>query len=292
MTITAGQVKELRERTGAGMMECKKVLMATDGDIDKAIEEMRKSGQAKADKKSGRIATEGIVVIEKSADQKLAVVIEVNCETDFVARDVNFTNFAGLLAKTALNQKVFDVEQLANAQAEGSEETLEKIRQALVVKIGENIKVRRIAHMETQGVIGTYTHSGRIAVMVDLQGGDESLAKDLAMHIAASRPIVVNREDVPEELVNKEKEIFSAQAKESGKPEEIIAKMVTGRINKFLGEVSLLGQPFVKDPNIKVDKLLQDAKAKVNSFIRFEVGEGLEKKEDNFVAEVMEQVRG
>lgn len=291
MTISAAMVMKLRERTGAGMMECKKFLIATNGDIEQAITEMRKAGQAKADKKADRIAAEGVIVIARSADSRRAVMLEVNSETDFVARDANFTEFANKAAETALETGVKDVTALAEKTLVGSHMTVEQARQELVAKIGENIKLRRLETMSSDGVVGFYLHGSRIGVMTAVKGGDETLAKDIAMHIAASRPLVVNHEQVPTEAIENEREIFTAQARESGKPQEIINKMIEGRISKFIDEVSLLGQPFVKDPNKKVGQLLKEKNAEVVSFLRFEVGEGIEKKEDNFVEEVMAQVR-
>lgn len=290
-TISAGLVMQLRERTGAGMMECKKFLIATNGDIEAAITEMRKAGQAKADKKADRVAAEGIIVIARSTDGRSAVMIEINSETDFVARDENFTNFASKVAQVALDTSVTDVAALSN-QILSSGTTVEQARQELVAKIGENIKLRRIEKMHCEGgVIGYYLHGSRIGVMVALKNGGEDLAKDIAMHIAASKPMVVSRDQVPADAIENERDIFTAQAKESGKPQEIIDKMIEGRINKFIDEVSLLGQPYVKDPNTKVGQLLKEKNAEVSAFIRFEVGEGIEKKEDNFVEEVMAQVR-
>lgn len=291
MSVSAALVMQLRERTGAGMMECKKFLVATNGDIELAISEMRKAGQAKADKKADRIAAEGVVIIHRSADLRSAVMLEINSETDFVARDENFTQFAEQAAATALATNVADVEALSNEKISGTDQTVEQARQQLVAKIGENIKLRRLTRMNCEGVIGSYLHGSRIGVMVALKNGDDALAKDIAMHIAASRPLVVNRNEVSSESIENEREIFTAQARESGKPQEIIDKMIEGRINKFIDEVSLNGQPFVKDPNIKVGQLLKDKGAEVVSFLRFEVGEGIEKKEDNFVEEVMAQVR-
>lgn len=290
-TISAKVVMELRERTGAGMMECKKFLISTNGDIEEAITEMRKAGQAKADKKADRVAAEGIVVVARSADETSAVMIEVNSETDFVARDTNFTEFCDAVAVAALKTDTTDVAVLSEA-AVSTGTTIEQARQQLVAKIGENIKLRRIAKMHCEGgVVGYYLHSSRIGVMVSLKNGTEALAKDIAMHIAASNPMVVNRDQVSAEAIENERDIFNAQAKESGKPQDIIDKMIEGRINKFIAEVSLLGQPYVKDPNITVGQLLKEKSAEVISFIRFEVGEGIEKKEDNFVEEVMAQVR-
>ncbi|HAU1150451.1 TPA: elongation factor Ts [Legionella pneumophila] len=289
-TISAALVMQLRERTGAGMMECKKFLIATNGDIEQAIIEMRKAGQAKADKKADRVAAEGIIVIARSSDERTAVMLEINSETDFVARDENFTNFANAVADVALTNLPKNIEDLSN-QALPSGITVEQARQELVAKIGENIKLRRLERVHCDGVIGYYLHGSRIGVMVALKNGSEALAKDIAMHVAASKPMVVSREQVPAEAIENEREIFTAQAKESGKPQEIIDKMIDGRINKFIDEVSLLGQPYVKDPNIKVGQLLKEKNAEVLSFVRYEVGEGIEKKEDNFVEEVMAQVR-
>ena len=291
MSISAAMVMQLRERTGAGMMECKKFLIATNGDMELAITEMRKSGQAKADKKADRVAAEGVVVIVRSEDGQSAVMLEINSETDFVARDESFTHFANSVAETALATGTVDVNALSTTMVLGSHQTVEQARQELVAKIGENIKLRRIAYVSCEGVIGSYLHGSRIGVLVALKNGTESLAKDVAMHIAASRPLVVNREEVSADAIANEREIFTAQARESGKPQEIIDKMIEGRISKFVDEISLLGQPYVKDPNIKVGQLMKEKNAEVISFIRFEVGEGIEKKEDNFVEEVMAQVR-
>lgn len=293
MTISASIVKELRERTGAGMMECKKALEGSRGDIELAIENMRKAGQAKADKKAGRVAAEGLVKIV-TKDSHLAAMVEVNSETDFVARSDDFQHFVNAVAETALRQMKEDVSALSkSALKSGDAQTVEQVRQVLVAKLGENITLRRVALYNAQkGFVGTYTHGGRIGVLVNLHGGDESLAKDIAMHIAASKPEVVNPEDLSEERKSKEAEIFSAQAAQSGKPAEIVEKMVAGRIKKFLDEVSLVGQPFVKDPDKKVEDVLKAAGAKVLSFVRFEVGEGIEKEETDFAAEVMAQAQG
>ena len=292
MAITASLVKELRERTGAGMMECKKALVETDGDMEAAIELMRKSGMAKADKKAGRVAAEGKVEILASDDNKSVVVVEVNSETDFVAKDDNFLNFTAQVAQCALANKANDAEALAEMTVDGGE-SINTLRQSLIAKIGENITVRRSIFIEPQGDnLGVYQHGARIGVIVDMKGGSEELAKDVAMHIAASKPVCINPEDVPAEEVEKEKEIFAAQAEQSGKPAEIIEKMITGRINKFLNEISLTGQPFVKDPDTTVGKLLKSAGAEVLRFERIEVGEGIEKKVDDFAAEVMAQAKG
>ena len=288
MAITAALVKELRERTGAGMMECKKMLTETNGDIEAAIEELRKRGAAQADKKAGRIAAEGTIVTVVEGDKGVAV--EVNSETDFVAKDDNFMAFANGVAQTVVEQAPSDLEGLmASAHASGG--SVEEARQALVAKIGENIGVRRfqVVTAEDGQTIGAYQHGNKISVLVRIEGGNEELAKDLAMHIAASRPVCVSADQVPADLLTKEREIFAAQAAESGKPAEIMEKMVEGRVRKYLNEVTLLGQAFVKDPDQTVEKLLKSASAQVLEFVRFEVGEGIEKKEDDFVSEVMAQ---
>lgn len=290
--ITAAQVKELRERTGVGMMECKKALLATAGDMSLAIEELRKSGRAKADKKSGRVAAEGVVLIQTAADGKYAVMVEINSETDFVARDANFIEFANAVAQTALAAKTQDVAALMAMPLAGSGMTVEEARHALVVKIGENINVRRIVLTQTTaGTIGAYLHGNRIGVVVELDTDNQELAKDIAMHIAASKPLVVSPEDVPQELIAKEKEIFMAQSATSGKPQDIVEKMVAGKLKKFLDEISLMGQPFVKDPEVTISNLLGKNRAKVVSFTRFEVGEGIEKETEDFVEAVMAQVQ-
>ncbi len=293
MSVDAKLVMELRQRTGAGMMECKKFLALPEvnGDIELAIVEMRKAGQAKADKKADRIAAEGVIVFARSEDGRRALLVEINSETDFVARDTNFTQFASDVAETALRANVTTLEALSESMMVNRDVTVEQARQELVAKIGENIKLRRVEWVESEGTIGAYMHGARIGVLVALNTSDDALAKDIAMHVAASKPIVVSRDDVPKTAIENEREIFMAQAKDSGKPDDIIAKMVEGRISKYIDEVSLLGQPFVKDPNKKIAQLLKEKNAEVVRFIRLEVGEGIEKKEDNFVAEVMAQVR-
>jgi len=293
MAITASLVKELRERTGAGMMECKKALTETNGDMEAAIDLMRKSGAAKAEKKAGRTAAEGLIIIKHSADNKTAVMVEVNCETDFVAKDDNFSTFADAVAERALTSDAEDVDTLlALPLHEGEETTVEQARQALVAKIGENMNVRRFLRMNATGKVGSYRHGVKIGVIVDLVNGNDELGKDVAMHVAATNPMCVSEEQVPQEAVDREREIFIAQAKESGKPDEIIEKMVTGRMKKYLAEITLVGQPFVKDPDQTVGKLLGGAGASVASFTRFEVGEGIEKKQEDFAAEVMAQIKG
>jgi elongation factor Ts len=291
--VTAAQVKELRERTGAGMMECKKALEATGGDVQLAVEELRKTGRAKADKKASRIASEGVVFVSTTPDGKQALLIEVNSETDFVARDENFLNFVKAVSETALATRVQDINLLASTVFAGQKSgTVEEARQALVAKVGENIHIRRMAWMDAEDGMGSYLHGNRIGVLVKLDSPKPDLAKDIAMHIAASKPLVVNPEDVSSTVVEKEKEIYLAQVAGSGKPEEIIKKMVEGRLKKFLDEVSLVGQPFVKDPNITVAALLNKHSTKVVAFTRFEVGEGIEKETEDFVAAVMSQVQG
>jgi elongation factor Ts len=290
MAITAALVKELRERTGAGMMECKKFLTETDGDIDAAIETMRKAGMAKADKKAGRVAAEGLAKIKASDDNKNAIIVEVNSETDFVTKGDDFKEFVDQVADCVLANKPADLDTLLSTPL-ASGTSVEDRRKELIAKIGENLGVRRFEIIENADVIGTYQHGDRIGVMVELEGGDVTLGKDLAMHIAASRPICVAESDVPQDALDKEREIFSAQAAESGKPENIIEKMVEGRIKKFLKEVTLLGQPFVKDPDQTVEQLLKANNATVKRFVRFEVGEGIEKKEENFADEVMAQIK-
>jgi len=290
MAITAALVKELRDRTGAGMMECKKALVETDGDVETAIDNMRKSGQAKAAKKAARIAAEGIISAKTADDGNYGVLIEINSETDFVSRDENFLGFTNEVCQLALDNKAADLETLlALETANGN--NIANARETLVSKIGENIQVRRIELVEGSNVVA-YVHGGRIGVLVSLNGGDSALAKDIAMHVAASNPEVISADDVSKASLDKEREIFTAQAKESGKPDNIIEKMIEGRLNKFVNEISLTGQPFIKDPSMSVAKLLADNEASVVSFIRYEVGEGIEKKEEDFAAEVMSQIKG
>ncbi len=287
MAISASMVKELRERTGAGMMECKKALVETDGDVDGAVEHLRKSGQAKADKKAGRVAAEGLVVVKANGSK--AVVVEVNSETDFVAKDENFLAFVDAVADAALASGQADVEAFASdALADGR--SVDGARTELVTKVGENISVRRIAHTSNDGPLAHYTHGARIAAVVALEGGDTELARDIAMHVAATNPSCIDESGVPAETLENERRILTEQAQESGKPEDIVEKMVNGRVAKFLKEITLVGQPFVKDPDVTVGKLLDNAGAKIVSFTRFEVGEGIEKKVENFADEVMKQI--
>jgi elongation factor Ts len=287
MNITADTVKQLRERTGAGMMECKKALVETQGDLDAAAELMRKSGLAKADKKAARVAAEGAVAVERSGLS--AVLVEVNCETDFVARSEEFQAFAAELAKAALAHSPPSVEALV--QLTRGAGTLEEQRRALIAKIGENITVRRFARVTAAGALGVYLHGTRIGCLVALEGGDEALARDLAMHVVGANPAYVDAGAVPAAVIDKEREILTDQTKGEKKPPEIIAKMVEGRLRKFLAEITLLGQPFVKDPETTVEKLLKKSGAKVTQFVRYVVGEGIEKKQDDFVGEVMAQVK-
>jgi elongation factor Ts len=293
MAITASQVKELRERTGAGMMECKKALVEADGDIDAAIEQMRKSGQAKAAKKAGRIAAEGLISLSFNADNTQAAMVEVNCETDFVAKDENFTSFAKAVAERVLADGADDVDALMGLSLhEGEDTTVNQAREALISKLGENMNVRRFASFQaSSGTLVSYLHGVRIGVVLELEGGSEELGRDLAMHIAATNPVCLSEDQMPQELLDKEREIVTAQANESGKPEAIVAKMVDGRMRKYLAENTLLGQAFVKDPDTTVEKLLKSNSAKVIQFQRFEVGEGIEKKQENFAEEVMAQAK-
>ena len=287
--ITAGMVKELRELTGLGMMECKKALTETGGDMKAAEDLLRIKSGAKASKAAGRIAAEGMVGAYTAADDKSGALVEVNCETDFVARNEDFINFARNLAQLVATQNLNDIDALASATLPNGE-NVEEFRKSLVMKLGENISVRRCVRHATQGRLASYLHGSRIGVMIDYTGSDETLGKDLAMHIAASKPICVSREQVAPDLLARERVIYAAQAAESGKPADIVAKMVDGRIAKYLAEVTLLGQPFVKDPEQTVEKLLATKSAKVNGFTMFIVGEGIEKKSCDFAAEVMAQV--
>ena len=287
-SITAGMVKELRERTGLGMMDCKKALSDADGNMEKAIEDLRKASGLKAAKKASRVAAEGVVMTKVAEDGNYGVIIEVNSETDFVARDDNFLSFAKQALVSSFEASQASVEELL-------EKGLEESRQALVQKIGENVNLRRLKRLNfknaNQGIVESYVHNNsKIGVLISLKGGDEALAKDVAMHIAAVNPMVVRPEDVPEEILTKESEIYSAQARESGKPEEIVEKMISGRLRKFVAEVSLLEQQFVKDPETKICDLLKEVGADVVQFVRYEVGEGIEKEEGDFAAEVAAQL--
>tara|TARA_R110001599_G_scaffold69414_14_gene195640 strand:- start:5656 stop:6513 length:858 start_codon:yes stop_codon:yes gene_type:complete len=285
--MSAALVKELRERTGLGLLECKKALAAAGGDVEKAIEELRKSSGMKAAKKAGRTAADGVVSTRIAEDGSYGVIVEVNSETDFVARDENFLGFVSRVVNAAFESRVTDVAALMAGD-------LEAARESLVQKIGENISVRRVTLVTADaGVVGAYVHgNNRIAVLVELKGGDQDLAKDVAMHVAAVNPQVVSAEDMPAEVIEKEREIYTVQAQDSGKPAEIVEKMIGGRIKKFLAENSLIEQAFVKDPDITVGKLVSAAGASVASFVRFEVGEGIEKEQVDFAAEVAAQLKG
>ena len=291
INISAAMVKELRERTSSGMMECKKALVEAEGDMELAIENMRKAGLAKADKKSGRIAAEGIIGVKVSDDSKAVAIVDINCETDFVAKADDFVGFVSTIATAVLNANIQTEEELlALPLADGV--TVDEVRRGLISKLGENITIRRFEKFETaEGGMACYLHGSKIGVIIELAKADAELGKDIAMHIAASKPICVSDDQVSAETIEKEKEIFAAQAAESGKPAEIIEKMVLGRVSKFLAEVTLLGQPFIKDDKLTVGKLVASKGNAVIRFSRFEVGEGIEKKEENFAEEVMAQVR-
>ena len=295
MAVTAEAVKALRERTGASMMECKKALVEANGDLEAAAEAMRKSGLAKADKKAGRVAAEGVVVIERSADGLSAALVEVNSETDFVAREKDFQGFAHDVARLALETKPADLETLVAARLPTGK-TVEETRRELIARIGENIGVRRFEIVSGSAPLATYLHGSRIGTVVVIEGGDAALGHDLAMHVAAINPQYLAPEEVPADQVEKEREIFVAQAaadpKLAGKPKELLVKATEGKLRKFLGEITLLGQPFVKDDKQTVAQVLKAANARVLRFARYEVGAGIEKKQENFAAEVMAQVRG
>ena len=288
MAITASLVKELRERTGSGMMECKKALVETDGDIEAAAELMRKSGAAKADKKAGRVAADGAIKVSVSDDRKSAVILEINSETDFVAKDDNFQAFADGVLQLIQDNKPASVDDLAVLSMAGGQ-SVEEARQALIAKVGENIQVRRFEIVESEQGISSYLHGARIGVLIDSSAGAD-LARDIAMHVAAVNPQFVDTAAVPAEFVEKEKGILIAQAEDSGKPAEIIEKMIQGRLKKFLAEITLMEQPFVKDPDQSVGKLLSSTNASVSGFVRYEVGEGIEKKVEDFAAEVASQL--
>ena len=283
--ITAKMVGELREITGLGMMECKKALVETLGDIKKAEELLRIKSGAKAGKVAGRTAAEGVVAVYITSDSKKGALVEVNSETDFVAKDASFVAFADSVAKAIVDGKAATLEDLADTKT-SSGKTVEEARKEIIAKLGENISIRRFKLFETEGTVATYLHGKKIGVALDIIGGDAELGRDIAMHVAASKPICVSKENVPSDKLETERNIYTQQASASGKPAEIVAKMVEGRVNKFLAEVTLLGQQFVKNPDVSVEKLLADKKAKVNSFAMFVVGEGIEKKEVDFAAEV------
>lgn len=285
MAITAGMVKELRERTGVGMMECKGALTETGGDMEKAVDLLRAKGMAKADKKAGRTAAEGTIAIVMSSDKKRAAIVEANCETDFVGKSDEFNEFANAAAQAALYSNATDIDSLLAAKmADGK--TVDERRRELIAKIGENMSIRRFEIIETSGAIGTYRHGDKIGVVVNLEGGDEAFGKDLAMHVAASRPLAIDASGVEAETIERERAIAQAKADESGKPANIIEKMVEGAIRKFMEEVTLLSQPFVKDPDTTVGNLLKKNNVTVKHFVRLEVGEGIVKETVDFAAEV------
>lgn len=290
--ITAAMVQALRARTGAGMMDCKKALEAAGGDLDAASDVMRKSGQIQAEKKSGRVAAEGLIIIKTETVTGPAIILEVNCETDFVARDENFKQFSEKTAQCALDHQMTTVEALLNVTFDTGE-TVEKAREALVAKLGENIQLRRLQLVAAKAgtVLGSYVHMGRIGAIVQLKGGDEQLAKDLALHIIANNPAVISADDIAEQIIAKEREIIMAQSQSSGKPQAVVDKIVEGRLNKFRDEMSLLSQVFVKDPDLRVGQLLKNAGAEVISFVRYAVGEGIEKPTEDFAEAVMAQVK-
>jgi len=294
MQISAAMVKELRERTGAGMMECKQALVDESGDLEAAVENLRKKGQAKADKKAGRIAAEGTIGLALASDGASGALVELNSETDFVAKQDEFRAFANTIARRALDERPADVEALlALAVEPGGDQSIEARLRDMVMRIGENIGLRRFRVVDSDGgSIAAYVHGGRIGVLVDLHGGADEVGNDIAMHVAASGPLAVGESDMPAELLDKEREILAAQVVDSGKPPEIQEKMINGRMRKYLAEVTLLGQPFVKDPDQSVEKYLGSAGATVGAFARFEVGEGIEKRSENFAEEVMAQVQG
>jgi len=289
MSIKASMVKELRDRTGAGMMECKKSLLEVNGDIDAAIELLRTSGQAKAEKKASRIAAEGRIAIANNFSD--AVLIEVNSETDFVAKDRNFIDFTNSIADLLLSTNLTELDKLNESEVSNGK-TVEDVRTDLIAKVGENISIRRFNQIKGSENLGFYSHGSRIGAIVSLKGGDKELAKDIAMHVAASNPVCIDEKDVPEDIIDREKRIYTEQALSSGKPPEIAEKMVNGRVKKFFKEITLLGQPFIKDPDKSIQDLLQNTNAVVIDFFRFEVGEGIEKEEENFADEVMKQIKG
>ena len=294
MTISASMVKDLRVRTGAGMMECKRALTEVEGDIDAAIELLRKKGAASADKKAGRIAAEGVVFATFSDDRKAATLVEVNCETDFVAKDEGFVSFVSQVALSVQRDNPADTQALSSLSLGDKGQTVEEARKALIGKIGENISIRRFIFWQAEegNQLSGYLHGSRIGVLVEHTGSNQNLGRDIAMHVAASQPLCVSTDEIPRDVLDKERKIYKAQAMESGKPEAIMEKMVEGRVNKFKKENTLLGQPFVKDPDLSVEKVLSAEGESILRFIRYEVGEGIEKREDDFVSEVMAQAKG
>ena len=289
MKISAIDVKKLRALTNAGMMDCKKALIESQGDFQKAILVLKESGQSKADSKSGRVAAQGIVSIEIEESKRLALVLEVNCETDFAAKDNQFTKFSNQISNLLINEKIENIDQLLNSSISGFER-VEDFRKSVVAKLGENITIRRFTRIFYQGTLGSYIHSNKIAALVDLDINDKNLAKDLAMHVAASKPQYIAQTDIPKEIIDEESRILRSQAEQERKPKEIIEKIVTGRLNKHLNEITLLGQEYIKDSDLNISQLLKKSNATVNLFVRYEVGEGIEQKDKNFADEVKEQV--
>ena len=289
MKISAIEVKELRALTNAGMMDCKKALVESQGDFQKAILVLKESGQSKADSKSGRVAAHGIVSIEIKESQRLALVLEINCETDFAAKDNQFVEFSNQISNLLVNEKIENIDQLMDCSI-SKFERVEDFRKSVVAKLGENITIRRFKRIFYQGTLGSYIHSNKIAALVDLDINDKNLAKDLAMHVAASKPQYIAQTDIPKEIIDEESRILRSQAEQERKPKEIIEKIVTGRLNKHLNEITLLGQEYIKDSDLNISQLLKKSNATVNLFVRYEVGEGIEQKDKNFADEVKEQV--
>ena len=289
MKISAIEVKKLRALTNAGMMDCKKALVESQGDFQKAILVLKESGQSKADSKSGRVAAHGIVSIEIEKAQRLALVLEINCETDFAAKDNQFVEFSNQISNLLVNEKIENIDQLLHSQISGFEK-VEDYRKSVVAKLGENIAIRRFERIFYQGTLGSYIHGNKIAALVDLDIDDRNLAKDLAMQVAASKPKYIAQTDIPKEIIDEESRILRSQAEQEGKPKEIIEKIVTGKLNKHLNEITLLGQEYIKDPDLNISQLLKKSNATVNLFVRYEVGEGIEHQDKNFADEVKEQV--
>ena len=289
MKISAIEVKKLRALTNAGMMDCKKALVESQGDFQKAILVLKESGQSKADSKSGRVAAHGIVSIEIEKAQRLALVLEINCETDFAAKDNQFVEFSNQISNLLVNEKIENIDQLLDCSISGFER-VEDFRKSVVAKLGENITIRRFARIFYQGTLGSYIHGNKIAALVDLDIDDKNLAKDLAMHVAASKPKYIVQTDIPKAIIDEESRILRSQAEQEGKPKEIIEKIVTGKLNKHLNEITLLGQEYIKDPDLNISQLLKKSNATVNLFVRYEVGEGIEHQDKNFADEVKEQV--
>ena len=289
MKISAIEVKKLRALTNAGMMDCKKALVESQGDFQKAILVLKESGQSKADSKSGRVAAHGIVSIEIEKAQRLALVLEINCETDFAAKDNQFVEFSNQISNLLVNEKIENIDQLMDCSI-SKFERVEDFRKSVVAKLGENITIRRFVRIFYQGTLGSYVHGNKIAALVDVDIDDKNLAKDLAMHVAASKPKYIVQTDIPKAIIDEESRILRSQAEQEGKPKEIIEKIVTGKLNKHLNEITLLGQEYIKDPDLNISQLLKKSNATVNLFVRYEVGEGIEQEDKNFADEVKQQV--